>query len=94
MKYDKSFTYIIVSPLWDVYWLQVLLDVPDFPKDPNRGSHEIPLGRLVYIERSDFIEEGGKGFRRLTPNQPVGLKYTSSTISIQHVVKVCTIYFS
>ena len=74
-----------------LFVLQVLdLEVPDFPKDPSRGSHRIPLGSLVYIERSDFLlgEGGKKGFRRLTPDQPVGLKYTSSAISVQHVVKV------
>lgn len=62
--------------------------MPNFPKDPERGSHNIPLGPLLYIERSDFMEGGQKGFRRLTPDQPVGLKYTSSTISVQRVVKV------
>jgi glutaminyl-tRNA synthetase len=64
------------------------LEVPDFPKDPARGYHTIPLGPLIYIERSDFMEEGGqRGFRRLTPSQPVGLKYTSSTIAVQQVLK-------
>lgn len=67
------------------------LEVPDFPKEPERGSHNISLGPLLYIERSDFMEGGQKGFRRLTPDQPVGLKYTSSTISMQHMVKVGTI---
>ena len=62
--------------------------MPDFPRDPERGSHNIPLGPLLYIERSDFMEGLQKGFRRLTPEQPVGLKYTSSTISVQHVVMV------
>lgn len=66
------------------------LQVPDFPKDPERGMHSIPLGPLMYIERSDFMEGNQKSFRRLTPEQPVGLKYTSSTISVQHVVKVYT----
>jgi glutaminyl-tRNA synthetase len=64
------------------------LEVPDFPKDPARGYHTIPLGPLLYIERSDFMEEGGqREFRRLTPSQPVGLKYTSSTIAVQQVLK-------
>ena len=63
--------------------------MPDFPKEPDRGSHTVPLRSLLYIERSDFMEEGGgKGFRRLTATQPVGLKYTSSTISVQQVVRV------
>ena len=88
MKYDILLN--LLSML-DFYCLQLLLDVPDFPKDPQRGSHEISLGPLMYIERSDFMEESRKGFRRLTPNQPVGLKYTSSIISVQHIVKVCLI---
>ena len=72
---------------------QMLLEVPDFPREPDRGSHTVPLKSLLYIERSDFMEEGeggrGRGgFRRLTPSQPVGLKYTSSAISVQQVVKV------
>ena len=63
--------------------------MPDFPKEPDRGSHTVPLRSLLYIECSDFMEEGGgKGFRRLTATQPVGLKYTSSTISVQQVVRV------
>ena len=65
------------------------LEVPDFSKDPARGSHTIPLAPLLYIERSDFMEDDGqRGFRRLTPSQPVGLKYTSSTVAVQQVVKV------
>ena len=63
--------------------------MPDFPKEPDRGSHTVLLHSLLYIERSDFMEEGGgKGFRRLTATQPVGLKYTSSAISVQQVVRV------
>ena len=66
--------------------------MPDFHKAPERGVHSIPLGPLLHIERSDFSEEDQKGFRRLTPRQPVGLKYTSSTISVLHVVKVHCMY--
>ena len=32
------------------------LDVPDFPKEPQRGSHTVTLDRVVYIDRSDFRE--------------------------------------
>lgn len=34
------------------------IDVPDFPKEPQRGSHSIILDRVVYIDRSDFREVG------------------------------------
>ena len=80
--------HVYVCVWWCVFIQAIDLEVPDFPKDPQRGSHNIPLGPLVYIERSDFLEGGQKGFRRLTPDQPVGLKYMSSAISVQHVVKV------
>jgi len=32
------------------------LEVPDFPKEPTRGSHNVTLDRVVYIDRSDFRE--------------------------------------
>ena len=32
------------------------LEVPDFPKEPARGSHNVTLDRVVYIDRSDFRE--------------------------------------
>lgn len=33
------------------------------------------LAGTVYIDRSDFREEMERGYRRLAPGQPVGLKY-------------------
>ena len=35
---------------------QMLVDVPDFPKDPQRGSHKVILDRVIFIDRSDFNE--------------------------------------
>ena len=32
------------------------LEVPDFPTEPQKGSHKIALDRVIYIERSDFRE--------------------------------------
>ena len=32
------------------------IEVPDFPKDPKRGTHKVVLDRVVYIDRSDFRE--------------------------------------
>lgn len=32
------------------------IEVPDFPKDPQRGMHKVVLDRVVYIDRSDFRE--------------------------------------
>lgn len=32
------------------------ITVPDFPADEAKGSHRIPFGKTVFIERSDFRE--------------------------------------
>lgn len=29
-------------------------EIPDFPKAPERGTHQVPFTRLLYIDRSDF----------------------------------------
>ena len=36
------------------------------PEDENAGTREVPFGRELYIERSDFMEEAPKKFFRLT----------------------------
>ena len=41
------------------------------------GSHQVTLGPEIYIEQNDFKKVGEKGYRRLTPDQPVGLRYAS-----------------
>lgn len=30
------------------------VEVPNIPGDPSRGSHRVPLDRVLYIEQSDF----------------------------------------
>jgi glutaminyl-tRNA synthetase len=34
----------------------ILCDVPDFPNEPNRGSHKVPFAQDLFIEVSDFKE--------------------------------------
>jgi glutaminyl-tRNA synthetase len=34
----------------------ILCDVPDFPNEPNRGSHKVPFAEDLFIEASDFKE--------------------------------------
>lgn len=63
-----------------------LLDVPNIPHDPSQGTHSIPFSSVIYIERSDFQQKAEKGYRRLTPSQPVGLKYTGNVLSVESVV--------
>lgn len=64
------------------------LDVPNFPADEKRGSHKIHFSSTVYIEKSDFSEDVNlKDFKRLTPHQPVGLKYAGYVLTVCEVKK-------
>jgi glutaminyl-tRNA synthetase len=49
------------------------LKVPYDPKDPNGESRNVPLTKVVYIDRSDFREEDSPDFFRLAPGKAVGL---------------------
>ncbi|KFB45505.1 AGAP010267-PA-like protein [Anopheles sinensis] len=66
----------------------VKLPVADFPNAPEKGTHEVWFDRVVYIERSDFMENADKSFRRLTPGQTVGLKYTGLMLRVESIVRV------
>ncbi|XP_319458.4 probable glutamine--tRNA ligase [Anopheles gambiae] len=65
----------------------IQLSVPNFPNVPEKGEHMIWFDRVVYIERTDFMENADKSFRRLTPGQPVGLKYIGSMLRVESVVR-------
>ncbi len=45
------------------------------PEDESAGTREMPFGREIYIERSDFMEDAPKKFFRLTVGREVRLKY-------------------
>uniref|UniRef100_A0A672ZZ68 Glutamine--tRNA ligase n=1 Tax=Sphaeramia orbicularis TaxID=375764 RepID=A0A672ZZ68_9TELE len=63
------------------------VQVPDFPANEAKGSHTVPFTRTVYIEQTDFREVMEKGYKRLTPQQPVGLRHAGYVISVQKVIK-------
>ncbi|XP_074951973.1 glutamine--tRNA ligase isoform X2 [Phalacrocorax aristotelis] len=65
--------------------LEVL--VPNFPADESRGFHKVLFQPTVYIEETDFREEVDKGYKRLAPGQPVGLRHTGYVIAIQNIIK-------
>ncbi len=49
---------------------------PYYPHDvPKEGSRKLPFSQEIYINRDDFSENPPKGYYRLTPNQPVRLRY-------------------
>ena len=51
------------------------LDAPFHPNDPSFGSRKLPLSRVVYVEREDFMEEPVKKWFRLAPGREVRLRY-------------------
>jgi len=61
-------------------------DVPDFPADESSKKHSIPFSRKIYIDRSDFMStDSDRSFRRLTPKQPVGLKYAGLVLAVKDI---------
>lgn len=65
----------------------IKLTVPNFPNEPEKGQHEIVFDEVVYIEASDFKEKAEKDFRRLTPNQSVGLKHAGVVLTVKELEK-------
>nr|XP_034962731.1 glutamine--tRNA ligase isoform X2 [Zootoca vivipara] len=63
------------------------IDVPNFPADETKGFHKVPFQPTVYIEQSDFREVPEKGYKRLAPGQPVGLRHTGYVIAVQNIIK-------
>ncbi len=52
-----------------------MLTVPNHPKDVTTGTRALPFSRELYIDRSDFMEEPVKGFKRLTLGGEVRLRH-------------------
>lgn len=66
----------------------IVLNVPDFPGQSDcKTSHDITFDRVVYIEQSDFKEIPEKGYRRLAPNQTVGLRHAGVVLKVTEVIK-------
>lgn len=66
----------------------VEIEVPDFPATPDASpKHKITISSVLYLEKDDFknIKERDKNFRRLTPIQPVGLRYVHLLITVKDV---------
>ena len=57
-------------PEGQVEWLPV----ENHPQHPEQGTHDVPFSREVYIERSDFMEDPPRKYRRLAPGREVRLK--------------------
>lgn len=63
------------------------VDAPYWPHDiPKEGSRPLPVGRELYIDRSDFQEVPERGFRRLSPGSRVRLRH-AFVIRCDEIVK-------
>ncbi|MCK4442402.1 MAG: glutamine--tRNA ligase/YqeY domain fusion protein, partial [Sulfurovaceae bacterium] len=63
------------------------IDAPYYPHDvPKEGTRKLPFSKEIYINRDDFMENPTKGYFRLTPNQPVRLKY-AYIIKCKEIIK-------
>ena len=61
-------------------------DCPLNPGEPEGATRKVPLTKVIYIERDDFMEDAPKKFFRLKPEGEVRLKYTC-IIKCEEVVK-------
>jgi glutaminyl-tRNA synthetase len=51
------------------------LDAVNNPEDASAGTRKVPFGKVLYIEREDFMEEPPRKFFRLAPGREVRLRY-------------------
>lgn len=56
------------------------------PEDIKAGSRQIKIGKVIYIEQTDFMEEPVKRFFRLSPGKEVRLK-SAYLITCNSVIK-------
>jgi glutaminyl-tRNA synthetase len=62
------------------------VDALNHPQKPEMGTRKIPFGKVIYIEREDFMEDAPKKFFRLAPGREVRLKY-AYLITCNEVIK-------
>ncbi|EKE04342.1 MAG: hypothetical protein ACD_20C00086G0032 [uncultured bacterium] len=64
-----------------------MLDAAYYPHDvPKEGSRQLPFSKVLYVERSDFMENPPKGYYRLSPGQEVRLRH-AYVIKCEEVIK-------
>ena len=51
------------------------LDAINNPEDESAGMRKVPFGKVIYIERDDFMEDPPRKFFRLAPGREVRLRY-------------------
>ncbi len=51
------------------------LEAVNNPEDPAAGKRTVPFGKVLYVERDDFMENPPKKFFRLSPGREVRLRW-------------------
>lgn len=62
------------------------LTIENNPEDSKAGNRQIKMGKVIYIEQTDFMEEPVKRFFRLSPGKEVRLK-SAYLITCNSVIK-------
>jgi len=62
-----------------------LLPIPNLPDNDKEGTYNAALSDTLFIDAADFRMEGEKGYRRLTPRQPVGLRHAGLVLTVTEV---------
>jgi glutaminyl-tRNA synthetase len=62
------------------------LEAPSHPQKPEMGSRLVPLGREIWIERGDFMEDPPRKFFRLRPDGEVRLR-NAFIIKCKEIIK-------
>lgn len=63
-----------------------ILTGANHPQDDSFGEHEIPFGREIYVEQSDYKENANRKFFRLTEGREVRLRH-AYYITCQKAIK-------
>ena len=62
------------------------LEAINNPEDPSAGKRMVPFGKVIYVERDDFMENPPKKFFRLSPGREVRLRW-AYFVTCKEVVK-------
>ncbi|MCY4146077.1 MAG: glutamine--tRNA ligase/YqeY domain fusion protein [Chloroflexi bacterium] len=62
------------------------LEAINNPEDASAGARKVPFGKVLYIEREDFMEAPPRKFFRLAPGREVRLRY-AYFITCREVIK-------
>ncbi len=61
-------------------------DCPLMPNDPSFGTRKAPFGRVLYVERDDYMDDPPRKWFRLAPGREVRLRY-ACLITCNEVVR-------